>query len=63
VSRAAPPATEAQARASFERAVQGAVERSDGPRSCRGFDDEVELALERLARAYPNATPELIAAA
>jgi hypothetical protein len=62
VSRAA-PATEAQVRAGFERAVQGAVERGDETPSCKGFDDEVGLALERLARAYPNATAELIAAA
>jgi hypothetical protein len=44
-------------------AAEGAAEHGDGPPSCKGFDDEVELALERLARTCPSATAELIAVA
>jgi len=62
VSRAAPP-TEAQVRARFERAVQGGVERGDVSPRCKGFDDEVGLALQRFARPYPSAAAELIAVA
>jgi hypothetical protein len=50
-------------RARFERAVQGGVERGDGSPSCKGFDDEVGLTLQRLARPYPSAAAELIAVA
>lgn len=62
MGRATAP-SEAEVRAAFDRAVRGALKRGDGPPTCHGLDDETSAAVDRLARAYPNAPDELVAAA
>lgn len=62
MSRAS-PATAAQVRANFAEALSDALELGLWPASDQGFSNATDLALRRLAQAYPNADDALVSAA
>lgn len=59
MSRSA-PATAAEIRLNFDKALDAAIRLGQWPPSDQGFDDKTNNALRAVAEAYPDATQGLI---